>query len=127
MMLQNQVDLSKRKGQLTEDALGFFRSFGVVDKIWNNTLPPSTISFANGKVAMYFAPPWRAFEIKSINPNLRFKTVQLPQIPKEAPSQANVSYATYWVEGVWTRSVNKDEAWKFLKFLSKKENLEKFY
>ena len=127
MMLQNQVDLSKPKGQLTEDALGFFRSFGVVDKIWNNTLPPSTISFANGKVAMYFAPSWRAFEIKSINPNLRFKTVQLPQIPKETPSQANVSYATYWVEGVWTRSVNKDEAWKFLKFLSTKENLEKLY
>ena len=127
MMLQNGVDLSRPKGQLTEDALSFYSVFSSVDKIWNETLPPSTIAFANGKTAMYFGPSWSAFEIQQLNPNLRFRTVPVPQLPKDNPSEPNISYATYWVEGVWARSTNKDAAWEFLKYLSSKETLEKLY
>lgn len=127
MMLQNGVDLSRPSGQLAEDALSFYGVFSSVDKIWNETLPPSTIAFANGKTAMYFGPSWRAFEIQQLNPDLRFRTVPLPQLPKDNPNEPNVSYASYWVEGVWERSTNKDEAWEFLKYLSSRETLEKLY
>ncbi len=127
MMLQNGVDLSRPSGQLAEDALGFYSVFSSVDKIWNETLPPSTIAFANGKTAMYFGPSWSAFEIKQLNKDLHFRTVPLPQLPKDNPGEPNISYATYWVEGVWARSTNKEAAWEFLKFLSSKETLEKLY
>lgn len=127
MMLQNQVKLDNPTGKLAEDALTFFTVFSSVDGVWDATLPPSTQAFAGGKLAMYFGPSWRAFEIKQQNPNLRFKTVPVPQLPKANPNESNVSYASYWAEGVWARGKNKVAAWDFLKFLSTKESLEKLY
>lgn len=127
MMLQNGVNLEKPTGKLAEDALTFFTVFSSVDGVWDATLPFSTQAFAAGKLAMYFGPSWRTFEIKTQNPNLKFKTVPVPQLPKTTPNEPNISYASYWVEGVWARSKNKAAAWDFLKFLSSKENLEKLY
>lgn len=127
MMLQNGVDLTKPTGQLAEDALNFYTIFGISDGVWDATLPPSTVMFASGKLAMYFGPSWRAFEIRQQNPNLRFKTVALPQLPKTEANEADVTYSSYWVEGVWARSTKKEAAWNFLKYLSSKQTLEKFY
>lgn len=127
MMLQNGVSMGNPTGKLAEDALNFFTIFSSVDGVWDATLPPSTIAFSSGKVAMYFGPSWRAFEIRQQNPNLRFKTVALPQLPKGSPQEPDVAYATYWAEGVWARSKSSEAAWEFLKFLSSKESLEKMY
>jgi multiple sugar transport system substrate-binding protein len=127
MMLQNGVDLTKPTGKLAEDALDFYTVFSKVDGVWDATLPSSTVAFAAGKVAMYFGPSWRAFEIRLQNPNLRFKTAPVPQLPKTEANEADVNYASYWAEGVWARSKNKTAAWNFLKFLSQSENLQKFY
>ncbi len=127
MMLQNGVRLSVPTGKLAEDAISFFTIFSATDGVWDATLPPSTQAFAGGKVAMYIAPSWRAFEIRQQNPNLKFKTVKVPQLAKTNPSEPDVTYATYWAEGVWSRSKNKAEAWNFLKFLSEKESLQKMY
>jgi len=127
MMLQNGANLSKPTNKLAEDALVFYTVFASVDGVWDETLPPSTVAFAGGKVAIYFGPSWRAFEIKQQNPDLNFRTYSLPQLPKASSSQSDVSYATYWVEGVWTRSQEKEAAWEFLKFLSSKSSLEKLY
>jgi len=76
---------------------------------------------------MYLAPTWRALEIVQANPNLKFKTYPVPQLPKDSSTDADISYATYWAEGVWARSKNKTAAWDFLKFISTRENLQKFY
>lgn len=127
MMLQNGANLNQPTGKLAEDALNFFSVFSTQDGVWDATLPSSTEAFAAGKLAMYFAPSWRAFEIKQQNKDLKFRTVPLPQLPKENANEPGVSYASYWVEGVWTRSKNKSAAWNFLKFLSSKESLEKLY
>jgi multiple sugar transport system substrate-binding protein len=127
LMIQNGADPAKPIDDKAEDALRFYVNFASVDKVWDETLPPSTSAFAAGKLAMYFAPSWRVFEIERMNPNLNYRTVNVPQIPKDTPEQPDVTYATYWVEGVWTRSENKDTAWKFLEFMSSKESLEKFY
>lgn len=112
---------------LAADAMRFYSVFFLKHKTWNEFLPPSTIAFSSGKVAMYFGPSWRASEINKLNPNLRFRTVPLPQLRKDDPAEPDVSYATYWVEGVWKKSANKDLAWDFLKFLSERESLEKIY
>jgi len=127
MMLQNGVNLAKPQGQLAEDAISFFTLFSSVDRVWDETLPPSTDAFASGKLAMYFAPSWRYFNIKEENPDLNFRTIPLPQVAKEDPSESDVAYASYWAQGVWTRSLNKDAAWDFLKFISSKDSLEKIY
>lgn len=128
MMLQNGANPASPVDKRAQDALLFFSIFSLVDGVWDETLPPSTIAFAAGKLAMYFGPTWRAFEIKQQNPNLSFRTVPLPQLPKEENlSRPEVSYATYWVEGVWARSKNKEKAWDFLKFMLEKESLEKLY
>ena len=127
MMLQNGADLTKPSGKLAEDALDFYTIFSKDDGVWDATLPSSTVAFAGGKLAMYFGPSWRAHEIRLQNPNLRFKTIPVPQLPKTEANEADVNYASYWAEGVWARSKNKTEAWKFLKFLSSKETLESFY
>lgn len=127
MMIQNGVDMTNPTGKLAEDALEFFTIFTSDDGVWDATLPNSTTAFAGGKLAMYFGPSWRAFEIRLQNPNLKFKTVPVPQLPKTEANEVDVTYASYWVEGVWTRSTKKSAAWDFLKFLSQKESLEKFY
>lgn len=127
MMIQNNVDLSNPTGKNAEGALTFFTHFSSIDGVWDASLPPSTQSFAAGKLAMYLAPSWRYFEIKQANPGLNFKTVAVPQLPKDSPNQPDITYATYWAQGVWTKSKNKAAAWNFLNFLSSKESLQKIY
>lgn len=127
MMLQNGADLTNPTGKLAEDALTFFTLFATSDGVWDASLPTSTTMFAGGKLAMYFAPSWRVFEILQLNPSLNFKTVPLPQLAKGSSNQKDVTYATYWVQGVSNKGKNKTAAWEFLKFISSKDSLSKLY
>lgn len=122
MMLQNEADLANPVGSLAEDALIFYTIFNKTDQVWDITLPNSTLAFANGKLAMYFGYSWDVFEITNINPNLEFGIVAVPQL-----SGTNISWASFWIEGVNNKSGHKKEAWEFLKFLSTKETLTKLY
>lgn len=131
MMLQNGANLENpaactqgAEGEicLGADALTFYTLFSTTDRVWDKTLPPSTYAFATGKVAMILAPSWRVFNIKEINPGLQFEIVSVPQLPG-----TKISWASYWVEGVSKKSQHQEEAWKFLKFLSKKETMQKLY
>lgn len=127
MMLQNGADLAKPVDKRAQDALSFYTIFSTADKVWDDTLPPSTSAFAAGKTAMYFGPSWRVFDIKKQNPNLSFEIVPVPQLPKSKPDEKDVAWASYWAEGVWARSVNSKQAFEFLKYLTEKENLQKLY
>jgi multiple sugar transport system substrate-binding protein len=124
MMLQNRVNLDNPSGSLAEDALSYYLLF-LKDRTWDPILPPSTLAFASGRSAMFYGPSKSSFEIVENNPNLRFKTVGVPQLPKEFPNEPNVVYATYWAQSVWEESVNSKAAWEFLKFLSSQESLSK--
>lgn len=127
MMIQNGVDLSNPTGAQAEGALSFFTIFSTDDGVWDVTLPSSTQAFVAGKLAMYIGPSWRAFDIKAANPNLKFKTVPIPQLPKDNPNQPDITYATYWAEGVSAKSTKKAEAWDFLKFLSTQASMQKLF
>lgn len=122
MLLQNGADPANPTGSTAEDALKFYTIFAASDKVWDNTLPNSVYAFATEKVAMIFAPSWQAHSIKQINPHIEFGIVPVPQLPN-----SNVTWASYWVEGVSKKSPKQIEAFKLLKFLSEKDKLVKFY
>lgn len=125
MMMQNGADLSKPQGTAAEEALIFYRKFSdPTDPVytWNATLDNSVFAFANGRVAMMLAPSWRAFEVKQINSNTRFKIVPIPQLPGN-----NVTWASYWSEGVSAKSPNRVQAWEFVKYMTSREAAVKLY
>lgn len=124
MMLQSGVDLSNNpSSQAAIDALSYYVSFARGQRDWDETQDNSTLAFASGKVAFYFGPSWRYFDIKALSPNLEFRMMAVPQLAGTSP----VNYATYWAEAVAKNSKNTAEAWDFLKFISSKEELTKIY
>lgn len=122
LMLQNGADLFRPSSPEGRDALLFYTNFVTKDKVWNEYMPNSTLAFARGDAAMMLAPSWRAHEIVSINPELKFATAPLPQL-----SNTKITLATYWAEGVNKQSTNKEAAWKLLAFLSSTEGQQKMY
>ena len=123
LILQNGGNLSEADSVQTRDALLFYTNFQVKDKVWNETLPSSTVAFARGDVAMMFAPSWRAHEIKALNPDLKFSTAPLPQLSEDE----KVAWATYWAEGMSAAGKQKTESAKFLAYLNRPDNLKKFF
>jgi len=113
---------AKPDSEAVASALKFYTLFSSQDKIWSSTLPNSTYAFATEKAVMIPAPSWRALEIKTINPQLNFKLYPAPQLPG-----TNVSWASYWLEGVSKKSANSQAAFEFLKYLSSKDTLQKMY
>lgn len=122
LLLQNGADPSNPTTSNANDALTFFSYFVKEDKVWDETMPSSTLAFATGKAAMYLGFSWDVFEIKNINPQLQFKVIPVPQA-----GGAEINWASFWVEGVNKNSKNKQAAWEFLKFLSSKETMQKLY
>lgn len=128
IMMQNNVNLSLPQGQSAEESLQYYTIFNRADHVWDSTLPSSTSMFAAGKLAMYFAPSWRVFEIKETNPKLKFSVHPLPQLPLDiSRGEKPTTWATYWAEGVSKKSQNTTAAWEWVKFLSSKESLTKMY
>ena len=118
MMLQNGAVLSNPTTKEAVDALSFYHLFAEKPaNVWDDTLDNSILAFANGKVAMIFAPSWQVFTVKQINPNLKFQIIPVPQLPG-----TSATWASYWVEGVSSKSKHQAEAWEFLKFLTSKES-----
>lgn len=131
MMVQNGVDLTKiitgeeKKDKLATDALDFYTVFAKGDtRVWDETQESSTLAFAAGRLAFYFGPSWRAFEIKQANPALNFKITPIPQLPGR---DRRFDWASYWVEGVSVKSKNQNIAFDILKFLTQPDTLQTFY
>lgn len=129
MMMQNGVKLTTPTGKPAEEALIFYRKFAdPSDPVytWNDSLDNSIYAFATGRVAMILAPSWRAFEIIEMAKNngneLHFKIAPTPQLPGNT-----VSWASYWVEGVSSKTKNQKQAWDLVKFMTSKETVTKLY
>jgi ABC-type glycerol-3-phosphate transport system substrate-binding protein len=118
----NPYDISANP-QKAAETLDFYTAFAIGDgNVWDSTQDSSTLAFAKGNVGMYFGYSWDYFNIKAINPDLKFKVIAVPQLPDQ---KKNI--ASYWVEGVSTKSKHQKEAMQFLKFLTSKESVEKIF
>lgn len=123
MFLQNGASPKNPTSKEAQEALSFYRLFAEKpNNVWDGTMDNSITAFATGKVAMIFAPSWQAFTIKQTNPNLKFQIIPVPQLPG-----TTITWASYWVEGVSSKSKHQSEAWEFLKFLSSKDSLVTMY
>lgn len=124
MLVQNGGDLKNLKAAEAIQALEVYRKFAEPPTdFWNDTMPNSITAFIQEKVAMIIAPSWEIAVIKSANPDIVIKVAPVPNVPGAKP----ISLANYWVEGVSKFSANQIEAWKFLKFLSTQESMQKLF
>lgn len=115
---QPSVDLTNVATSQVAEVMRFYTGFvtNPKRKTWDVNLPTSTDMFAEGRLGFYFAPSWRAHELRIANPNLKFKVVPVPQL-----SGRTVAWATFWGEVVSSKSKNPLEAWKFVKYLTSSE------
>lgn len=135
MVLQNHGvvggDTKSPAAKNAQDAICFYISFAKNTNaectrasayVWDDTQDMALLAFAKSSSAMYLGYSWDIFIIKTINPNLPFQVVKAPQLPNQ-----NLNLASYWVEGVSKKGKHQKEALELLKFLSKKETVQKLY
>lgn len=116
LLQQPNVNFANLATSETDEVLEFYTSF-VTDpnrKTWDVNLPNSTTMFVSGRLGFYFAPSWRAHELRVTNPNLKFKVLTVPQLS----SDRVVNWASFWGEVVSKNSQHSKEAWGFVKFLT---------
>lgn len=125
LMAQNGVNFSDFSSTKTNasQALEFYTAFTNNEgSVWDSTLDPSLTAFAKGNLAMYFGYSWDIFALKALSPDLRFSIAPVPNLPGRQKA-----LASYWVEGISSRSKHQKEAQIFMQFLAKKETLQKLY
>ncbi len=124
------IDYSNKKFVFaTEEGLAglkYYTDFATKSKVWSYTLPSDLKMFVECRLAMLFAPSWRAVNFKASNPQLDFKIAPPPVLPG-ARNDVNQYIASYYTEIVPQNAPHKKEAWIFLHWLSQPEQLEKFY
>jgi len=104
-------------------ALQFYTSFAIPsNNVWDNTLDDSILAFSKGNLAMYFGYSWDVFQIQQLNPNLNFKIYPVPNLYGKS-----TTVASYWVNGVSSKSPNQQEAMEFMQFLSQKSTAQELY
>lgn len=125
LLVQNGANLTNLSStsKQTSDALNFYTSFATGNgNVWDDTLDPSILAFTKGNLAMYFGYSWDYFTIRAANPNLSFGIFPVPHLPGQ-----NQTIASYWAEGVSSKSHHQQEALLFLKYLSQKETEQKLF
>lgn len=123
-LVQNGSDLNnlEETSQVASDALSFYTSFALNDKVWDDTFDSSVDAFAKGNAAMFFGYSEDYFTIKKINPDLSFEIHPVPHLPNQ-----NMTIASYWADGVSIKSKYQEQVLLFMKFLAQKETEQKLF
>ena len=79
-------------------------------------------AFTRGQAVFYFGFAYDYPKIKSRAPQLNIEVMPMLQLNEKAP--ANV--ANYWLETVVKKSKHQNEAWDFVMFMTKPENIKKY-
>ena len=107
------------------DALRFYTDFANPAKevySWNSTLGNSLDMFIDNKLAIIFGYSYMLEDIKARAPKLNFSIAPLPQIE----SNSHINFANYWVETVSKKTDHPEEAWDFIQFMARKDNVKKY-
>lgn len=108
----------------SEGTLSYYTDFALGDDaIWSSTLKTDLELFYDGKLAMMFAPSWRAFDIIESAPKIEFDLAPLPQLP----NNPEIYYSMYWGDTVSLNTQYPVEAWTFVKFMSEQEQQLNMY
>jgi multiple sugar transport system substrate-binding protein len=108
-----------------ENVMDTYVSFASgTDATWDSSLGTDLNMFFQGKLAMFIAPSWRAFEIIQSAPTVEFGMATLPQL---SANEEPIYYSTYWAEAVSKNSANPKAAWDFVAFLAQKEQQKTLY
>lgn len=125
LFLQQGVQMSNfnSSAKNESDALEFYTSFATgSNNVWDGTLPNSLNAFSQGDLAMYFGFSWDIFQIQQLNPNLTFKIYPVP-----SNQGVGTTVASYWVNGVSSKSPNQQAAMEFMQYLAQKSTAQAFY
>lgn len=130
LLLQNGVEITNADDtQVTltstraQSAMEFYTNFVSVHKTWSPDLANDLEAFYSGKLAMMFAPSWRAFDVINSAPSIEFGIAPVPQLPGNNP----VNYSMYWGEAVSAASPNQLAAWEFIEYLSEPEQQREMF
>lgn len=135
-MIQNRTNMTDASGEkvdfmhnFPEDpekfpgvvALEFFTQFADENKevyTWNENLPDALELFSQGKLAFFFGYSYQIPLIEQQSQGLiNYGITSIPQLSQEA------NYANYWLETVSKKSPYANEAWDFIQFATKAENV----
>lgn len=123
MLSQSEVSIpTQLTSQAAKDVLTFYTNFALKDRVWDETWPTSVSAFTSGKVGMIFVPAWRVAQLEATQLGFSFGVTPVPQVPKLEGGVTDTGWANFWVETVFVKQAEANEAWKFLKFLSEKES-----
>ncbi|OGB73633.1 hypothetical protein A3K24_02200 [candidate division Kazan bacterium RIFCSPHIGHO2_01_FULL_44_14] len=89
----------------------------------SRVFPSDVQAFIEGKAAMMFGYAYHVPLIQQFAPKLRFETAVLPQRQIQNP----ITIANYWGETVSKNSQHPNEAWDFIKFMTKRNSQSAFF
>jgi multiple sugar transport system substrate-binding protein len=107
------------------EALLFYADFANPEKevyTWNDLMPDSLDAFANGQTAYFFGYSYHLPVIRNFNKQLNFGISPFPQIQGNSPT----NFANYWVETVSKMTEHPNEAWDFLMYATRAENVQSY-
>jgi ABC-type glycerol-3-phosphate transport system substrate-binding protein len=105
-------------------SLTFYTDFANKTKTvytWNLQQDYSLDAFAASKTAMMVNYSYHAATIRAKSPRLAFATAPLPQIP----DSKIVNFASYWPFAVSINSDHQNEAWQFVRFMTRPDMAER--
>lgn len=110
-----------------KEALEFYTSFANPTSpsyAWNTRSDYSIDAFSNGRAAFMINYSYARDLITKKASNLNFDIAPVPQPSLDGPE---VNFANYWGEVVSKQSKYQKEAWDFLKTITSKDALDKYY
>lgn len=103
-------------------ALRFYTDFSDPTKdvyTWNSSMPNARDSFVRGETAFYFGFARERQVIKQRAPQMKLEVIPVPQLTPNDP----LNIASYNLETVLKKSQNKDEAWDFVRFITRPDKV----
>jgi len=107
----------------TMETLRFYTDFSQPTKeayAWNDTQDGAIEAFTRGRSAFYIGYAFEAKDIRRLGRQIDWAVIPVPQLDLQKP----VNVANYWLESVLEKSLHKDEAWDFIRFITSPENVD---